>query len=189
MKFLMKGAKANPPSAYANNAVAFEALSIGKPEDGLSYSRTAHELDPENLTFRSVRASLMEATANYEEARKLRDESLAGKSWLVRLQRLATDIPLLVADHKTEEAESQVRALINEFGRSAEPETMKLIKSSLNGNLAYAKGDLKALQEVLDATDEENQAVYQLLAVGKVETASDRYPPTCLLYTSDAADE
>ena len=175
VKLLQRAVRASPPSAYAYNAQAFEALSNGNPNAGLEPSRIATQMEPENIGFKSVRSRVLEAAGKYDQAIALSHESFSGTSALGQLQQIGMDIPVMVAAGQGRKAEEQVNKLLETLrSPNAPKDLMQSIEIALLGNLAYARGSIGKLSQLKQNVESTNVPVYIHVALNEVEAASQK---------------
>jgi len=169
-KYLTQAIKANPPSAYAYNSMAFEALNAGQYKAAVPCARKAVEMGS-STSFRLVLAQLLEASGKFDEALRLMEESLPGDSFIAQMQRLNTEIPILVAAGKAQHAGKRINELLEQLEDSPMQDELAL---AFGGQLAYAQGQVGQLSKLLEASPE-NEPFYMLVAVGRLEEAAEQF--------------
>jgi tetratricopeptide (TPR) repeat protein len=140
IELFRQATQAEPPSAFAANALAYQLIGEGKFEEAVPLVEQAVAADPDSMTFDQIHRTLMLATGQYDKliqkVQQRSDDSLGG------LMRVSQIVEVLGYNGDGAAARQQIDEFVRQREASGNAEFAQMIKDSLLTTLAYTQGDI-----------------------------------------------
>jgi hypothetical protein len=139
-RLLHQAADANPPSAYAINSLAFDALVEGRFPEAVKLAEKAKHLDPQNINIRlGYRQTLLAARKWDELIGELKAAPDKSGLKVLTLEQLA-QVYGLKGDEKR--AESTVQQIVKEYGPANDARERQTLQATEEAKLCCCRKDV-----------------------------------------------
>jgi tetratricopeptide (TPR) repeat protein len=139
-KLLHEAADANPPSAYAIHALAFDALVEGRFPEAVELAEKAKHLDPHNITIRLGYQQTLLAARKWDElTRELTAAPDKPGLKVLTLEQLA-QVYGLKGDEKR--AESTIQQIVKQYGSATDGRERQTLQATEEAKLCCCRKDV-----------------------------------------------
>jgi predicted Zn-dependent protease len=140
-KLLHEAAEANPPSAYAFHALAFDALVEGRFPEAVKLAEKAKHLDPQNTTIKMGYQQTLLATRKWDELiGELKAAPGSPDLKAMTLEQLA-QVYGLKGDEKR--AESTIQQIVKDYGSATDARERQALQAAEEAKLCCCRKDVQ----------------------------------------------
>jgi hypothetical protein len=172
LRLFQQSADAPRPCAYADYALAFDAISAAHFDEALKRANAADALEPGNYAFLEVQLAALEALGKFDEAvAALKGAEKAHD--LTDAPLVGAEVRLLASKGDLDGAKKRIDAFCKELSASLPdaPEVDAHIRLPMEATMHYAAGDMAAYRAALSARTSPDAKFAAAVTDGKLEDA------------------